>query len=218
MKFATDVTEMAKCSNRKRPGFSSMMEQAPINVMFADREFKIRYVNPASVKTLKTLEHLLPIKADQLVGQSIDIFHKRPEHQRKLLADPKQPAAPREHSGRSGNARPAGQPDLRPEQDLSRCRWSPGKSSPQKLKIGARHQGERRARTSRRAAEKWPRFSTRSTPMRHDAGLVGRRTDRRQHADGGQRRRDLGPGQRRFGRVASRSARTCRPSRPASRR
>jgi len=34
------------------------------------------------------LEHLLPIKADQLVGQSIDIFHKRPEHQRRMLADP----------------------------------------------------------------------------------------------------------------------------------
>ena len=42
----------------------------------------------ASVKTLRSLEHLLPIKADQLIGQSIDIFHKRPEHQRKLIGDP----------------------------------------------------------------------------------------------------------------------------------
>ena len=30
----------------------------------------------------------MPIKADQILGQSIDIFHKRPEHQRKLLSDP----------------------------------------------------------------------------------------------------------------------------------
>jgi len=87
VKFANDVTDMA-FARTEAARVQSMMEQAPINVMFADREFKIRYVNPASVKTLKTLEHLLPIKAEQLLGQSIDIFHKRPEHQRKLLADP----------------------------------------------------------------------------------------------------------------------------------
>ncbi len=87
VKFASDVTEMAK-SRADAARVSSMMEQAPINVMFADREFKIRYVNPASIKTLKTIENLLPIKADQILGQTIDIFHKRPEHQRKLLADP----------------------------------------------------------------------------------------------------------------------------------
>src|SRR5262249_11132681 len=34
-------------------------------------------------------EQYLPVKADQMIGQSIDIFHKRPEHQRRILADPK---------------------------------------------------------------------------------------------------------------------------------
>ncbi len=67
---------------------SSMMEQAPINVLFSDRDLKIRYANPASIKTLKSIEKLLPIKADEILGQSIDIFHKRPEHQRRMLADP----------------------------------------------------------------------------------------------------------------------------------
>jgi methyl-accepting chemotaxis protein len=65
----------------------SMMEQAPINVMFADTDFTIRYVNPASVATLRKLESLLPVKADQLVGRSIDLFHRRPEDQRKFLSD-----------------------------------------------------------------------------------------------------------------------------------
>ena len=87
VKFASDITEMAH-ARTEAARVQSMMEQAPINVMFADREFKIRYVNPASIKTLKTIEQLLPIKAEQILGQSIDIFHKRPEHQRKLLADP----------------------------------------------------------------------------------------------------------------------------------
>jgi methyl-accepting chemotaxis protein len=68
---------------------SSMMENAPINVLYADTDFKLQYMNPASNKTLKTLEQYLPDKVDNLVGQSIDIFHKNPAHQRKILSDPK---------------------------------------------------------------------------------------------------------------------------------
>ena len=67
----------------------SMMENAPINVIFADLDLKIQYINPASVKTLKTLEQYLPVRADQMVGQVIDVFHKNPEHQRRMLANDK---------------------------------------------------------------------------------------------------------------------------------
>ena len=34
----------------------SMMENLPINVMFADRDLKLRYMNPASTQTLKQIE------------------------------------------------------------------------------------------------------------------------------------------------------------------
>lgn len=67
----------------------NMMDNIPINVMLANREFEIVYLNPASIRTLKTIEHLLPVPADQVLGQKIDIFHKHPEHQRKLINDPK---------------------------------------------------------------------------------------------------------------------------------
>lgn len=67
----------------------SMSENSPINIMFADRDFKIQYMNPASVRTLKTLQEFLPVKVEQMIGQSIDIFHKNPAHQRGILADPK---------------------------------------------------------------------------------------------------------------------------------
>jgi methyl-accepting chemotaxis protein len=67
----------------------SMTENSPINIMFADRDLKIQYMNPASVKTLKTLQQYLPVRVEDIVGQSIDVFHKNPEHQRRLLADPK---------------------------------------------------------------------------------------------------------------------------------
>ena len=66
-----------------------MVQNMPINVMMCDTEdFKINFVNKTSIETLRSLENLLPVKADQLLGQSIDIFHKNPSHQRRMLADP----------------------------------------------------------------------------------------------------------------------------------
>lgn len=68
----------------------SMMENAPINVMFADKdEFKVRYMNAASLRTLKSLAAHLPIPPERILGASIDVFHKDPAHQRRLLSDPK---------------------------------------------------------------------------------------------------------------------------------
>ena len=68
---------------------SSMMENAPFNILFCDRDLVLQYANPASAKTLKTLEQYLPVTVDKMVGQSIDIFHKNSQHQRKLLEDPR---------------------------------------------------------------------------------------------------------------------------------
>ena len=69
---------------------NSMMENAPINIMCADLDFKLRYMNPSSAKTLRTLEKLLPKPVDQLIGQSIDIFHRNPELARRMTKDDKQ--------------------------------------------------------------------------------------------------------------------------------
>ena len=68
---------------------NSIVENAPINIMFSDRDCKIQYMNPASTKTLKSIEQHLPIKVEQMKGHSIDVFHKNPAHQRTLLSDPK---------------------------------------------------------------------------------------------------------------------------------
>ncbi|WP_291988110.1 methyl-accepting chemotaxis protein [Luteitalea sp.] len=66
---------------------TSMLDNAPVNIMFADRDLRIQYMNPSSLTTLRTLEAHLPVKADAMIGQNIDIFHQRPEHQRRMLAD-----------------------------------------------------------------------------------------------------------------------------------
>ncbi|PWR18942.1 chemotaxis protein [Zavarzinia compransoris] len=67
-----------------------MLDAMPVNVMMCElKDFSITYMNRTSVETLRKLEHLLPAKADQLLGRSIDIFHKNPAHQRRMLSDPK---------------------------------------------------------------------------------------------------------------------------------
>lgn len=81
------VTEKLRLEN-EMTRVQNMMDNIPINVILANRDFEIVYLNPSSVKTLKSLEHLLPAPVDKLLGQKIDIFHKNPEHQRRLVSDP----------------------------------------------------------------------------------------------------------------------------------
>lgn len=82
------VTEKLK-SEKEAAEKSAIVQNAPINIMLADLDGKIIYMNPASTETLRTIESSLPIPVDQIVGSSYDVFHKNPAHQRKLLADPR---------------------------------------------------------------------------------------------------------------------------------
>ncbi|MDX1484058.1 MAG: methyl-accepting chemotaxis protein [Alphaproteobacteria bacterium] len=82
------VTDKVK-ADREAERLLNMVDQMPINVMTLDPEdFTINYVNQTSKETLKAVEHLLPCSAEEVEGQCVDIFHKHPEHQRKLLANP----------------------------------------------------------------------------------------------------------------------------------
>ncbi|MFC3073503.1 putative bifunctional diguanylate cyclase/phosphodiesterase [Shinella pollutisoli] len=67
-----------------------MIDDMPVAVMTVDPEsFDITYVNETSRSLIRSIEHLLTIKADDLIGSSIDVFHRRPEHQRGILSDPR---------------------------------------------------------------------------------------------------------------------------------
>ncbi|MBN9277953.1 MAG: GGDEF domain-containing protein, partial [Hyphomicrobium sp.] len=66
-----------------------MIDDMPVAVMTVEPDtLIINYANETSKQLIGSIEHLLPIKADTLVGTCIDVFHRHPEHQRKLLADP----------------------------------------------------------------------------------------------------------------------------------
>ncbi len=72
-----------------RSALQQMVDGMPVAVMTVDpSDFTINYANRASIAALRSIEHVLPIPADQVVGQCIDIFHKNPSHQRQLLSDP----------------------------------------------------------------------------------------------------------------------------------
>ena len=65
----------------------AMAENSPINIMLADNNLNIIYANPASIRTLKQVERFLPCKAEEVIGKNIDIFHKDPSHQRRILSN-----------------------------------------------------------------------------------------------------------------------------------
>ncbi|MGK0180346.1 MAG: methyl-accepting chemotaxis protein, partial [Nitrospinales bacterium] len=67
----------------------SMMENTPSATAFAGTDGIIQFLNPESMKILKQIEDVLPVKSNDVMGQSIDIFHKNPQYQRKIISDPK---------------------------------------------------------------------------------------------------------------------------------
>lgn len=92
VKFAVDVTaavEERLAGQKLQQLYSQMVENTSVRLIVADRDGTITYMNPASLEALRRLERYLPCKADEIVGRSFDIFHKRPEHQRAIVADPK---------------------------------------------------------------------------------------------------------------------------------
>lgn len=87
VKFATDVTAQVQMRSKAQL-VEQMVDKMPVGVMMCDpKTLVVNYINEFSVETLRKIEHLLPVKADQILGECIDIFHKKPEHQRALLAD-----------------------------------------------------------------------------------------------------------------------------------
>ncbi len=89
----SDVT-----STRMKEGevtrLKSAVDGAMTAIMTVDRDLVITYANRSTIDLLKehetTFRQIYPgFDADKLVGSCIDQFHAKPEHQRKLLSDPK---------------------------------------------------------------------------------------------------------------------------------
>ena len=75
IKFATDITankQFEMEAAEKLP----VVENAPINLMTANRDGVFTYLNPAAAKTLSTLERSFAGGVDRIIGSSYSVFHK----------------------------------------------------------------------------------------------------------------------------------------------
>jgi methyl-accepting chemotaxis protein len=84
------ATEKLRSSVEDAYRLKLMVEDMPTAIMTVDvrDNLKINYFNKASQALMSGLSSHLPISVDKMMGQSIDIFHKNPKHQRDLLANP----------------------------------------------------------------------------------------------------------------------------------
>ena len=83
----SEIMETATASER----IKQALDQVTGNVMMADADLNIIYMNKASVEMFKRNEadfqkDLPNLNVDTLIGTNIDVFHKDPSHQRGLLA------------------------------------------------------------------------------------------------------------------------------------
>ena len=88
-KILADHEQQMETANQLHNAISSMF----MPLMMVDRDLNILMVNDATKemirKNLDQFRKLAPgIDPDKLVGTNIDIFHKDPSHQRRILADP----------------------------------------------------------------------------------------------------------------------------------
>ena len=72
---------------------SSAFEGSTNAMMVIDRDFRVIFINDATQKLLAdnihTFRDIWPnFDPEKIIGSCIDMFHKNPEHQRRLLSDP----------------------------------------------------------------------------------------------------------------------------------
>ncbi len=91
--MATNVTTLNNDEDEELTRLRSAFENVTTNLMMCDPDMVITYANPAVVQMLaareKELRQVWPgLDAHNLVGESIDQFHRNPAHQRAILSDP----------------------------------------------------------------------------------------------------------------------------------
>jgi methyl-accepting chemotaxis protein len=96
VKYATDITKAVLADReqskhaREALMIKNALEASSSNLMVADKDGIITYMNPSALELMRdatnTLKQLFPhFDADKLIGQNFDSFHKNPSHQRNLL-------------------------------------------------------------------------------------------------------------------------------------
>lgn len=91
-----EISKLVHAANRLKDSvveafmLKELVHGIPINVMTVDikNDFKVNYVNQSSMDFLSKHEASLPARANEILGRSIDIFHKNPDVQHRILSNP----------------------------------------------------------------------------------------------------------------------------------
>jgi methyl-accepting chemotaxis protein len=97
LNYQDEIGEMARSLEEVRVAsienyrIKLSLHTALSNVMIADSDYNIVYMNPSVISFLKESESdikkdLPNFNVDNLIGQNIDVFHKNPAHQRGMLS------------------------------------------------------------------------------------------------------------------------------------
>lgn len=89
VKYATDLSSSERMKENSR--IRAALDNTTTNVMVADQDLNIVYMNESQSAMMRTAEadlrkELSNFDASDLIGKNIDVFHKNPAHQRGLLA------------------------------------------------------------------------------------------------------------------------------------
>jgi len=92
VKYATEITKLVKQRNEALK-LSQLTNKSEGAVMMIDRDFIVTYANDTTVTMLNkyadAFKKVWPtFDPANVMGSCIDMFHKDPSHQRKLLSDP----------------------------------------------------------------------------------------------------------------------------------
>ena len=90
VQFATDITATI-IANTQNLRISQALEAVTSNVMIADANNNIIFMNPSATAMMRNAESdvrkaLPDFRTDKVVGSNIDIFHKNPSHQQNMLS------------------------------------------------------------------------------------------------------------------------------------
>ena len=98
VKFASDITaqKMKAREDEKNANIAQALKLCQANVMLADNDLNIVYMNDEVRRMLdnreKEIQEVLPnFKVRDLIGTNVDIFHKKPSHQRRMIGELKDP-------------------------------------------------------------------------------------------------------------------------------
>lgn len=97
VKCATDITKQKNQAreNEKNANIANALKLCQANVMLADNDLNIVYMNDRVSEVLsgreKDIQKELPnFHVSKLIGSSVDQFHKKPSHQRQMMSELKE--------------------------------------------------------------------------------------------------------------------------------